>query len=376
MRPRRLPCGLLGTFAIIAIVEVVVASHGRELTRFPIHDWKFNGRAARRVTTDCGVLCLGDSLVKFGISPGVLEARLGSKAYNLALCDGQVTSSYYMLRRALDAGARPSAVVLDAAPHLLSAEPRHNLRQWPELFDTTEAIELGWATKNARFCGELALGMIFPSLKDRYEIRVAIQASLDGRVESHRGEVAAYRHHWRKNRGAMLFPERPSYQGEVELENPAYFPKKWKCHPVNLDYIDRLLDLAAQERIRVYWLLPPVVPRFQARRDELGLEASLDRFLEQLLERHPRLTVIDGRRSGYGHELFIDPLHLNHTGSVGLTDGVATLLDRGSRAALDSRWVTLPDYRSATGDDGRGLEDIEMSRLAVGLGGDHQRRRR
>lgn len=368
------PGGLLGMAALIAVIEIVVAHHGRELTRFPIHDWKFNGRAARRATTDCDVLCLGDSLVKFGLSPEVLGARLGSKTYNLALCDGQITSSYYMLRRALDAGARPSAVVIDAAPHLLSAEPRHNLRQWPELFDPAEAIELGWATKNAKFCGEMALGMIFPSLKDRHEIRVAIQASLSGHVESHGDEVAAYRRHWRRNRGAMLFPERPTYVGEVDVDNPGYFPKKWKCHPVNLDYVDRLLDLAAEERIRVYWLLPPVVPRFQTRRDELGLEASLDRFLHQLLERHPRLTVIDGRRSSYGHELFIDPLHLNRKGAIGLTVGVAALVERGSRADLDSRWVALPDYRRIEDDEGRGLEDIEMSKLAVARSSDQQQR--
>jgi len=69
------------------------------------------GRRTRRVAHD--VLCFGDSQMKFGIAPHVVAARTGRPAYNLAIVGGQPPASYFLLRRALEAGARPSAVLFD-----------------------------------------------------------------------------------------------------------------------------------------------------------------------------------------------------------------------------------------------------------------------
>ena len=39
------------------------------------------------------VICFGDSLVKLGIVPAVIEGRLGRRAYNLSACAGQAPAT-------------------------------------------------------------------------------------------------------------------------------------------------------------------------------------------------------------------------------------------------------------------------------------------
>ena len=357
------PRGLLGMLALIAIVEGFVARHAQDFSRFPIDDWRVVGRAARREAAGCGVLCLGDSLVKFGVTPAVLERRLGTKAYNLAVCGGQPSSSYFLLRRALESGARPSSVVVDFAPYLLAAGPRHNLRQWPELVGVREAIDLGRAAKHAGFSAELAVGMLLPTVKDRAEIRTSVAAALRGESEPHRAELDACRRDWKLNRGAMLARERPEFQGGIDPKHPGFPPRSWKCHPVNEAYIGRLLDLAEAHGIRVFWLLPPVIPKLQARSEELGLEAAQERLLRGFQPRYPGLTVIDARRMGFGHDLFIDPLHLNRRGAAALTGAIAAALGDPRRPGATDRWVVLEGAPpGAVEPSGMAIQDRDPAR--------------
>jgi hypothetical protein len=312
--------------ALVALVEWLLARHSLDFTRFYIHDWRVAACAARAEARGSAVLCFGDSLVKFGIRPRVLEDRLGRPVYNLAVCDGQASSSYFLLRRALESGGRPSAVVVDFIPHLLATDPRHNLRQWPEMIDAREGIELGLATKHAGFFASLALRCLLPSVKDRLEIRGNLVAALGGKSASRRTEIPAYCRAWEREHGAMICDERPSYRGEGDLSNPAYFPASWRAHPINEDYVRRFFELAGAHGVDVYWLLPPITERFQARRDALGLEASYGVFVARFLERYPFVTVVDGRRLGYDHSYFIDSLHLSGRGATALSDEVARVL--------------------------------------------------
>ena len=79
-------------------------------------DWAYGGRAASRRAPDAEILCFGDSMIKFGMAPRVLEDRLGRRAFNLALYAGSPTASYFLLRRPLESGAKPAAVLVDFQP--------------------------------------------------------------------------------------------------------------------------------------------------------------------------------------------------------------------------------------------------------------------
>ena len=74
----------------------------------------------------------GDSLAKLGVAPSLVEARSGRSVYNLAVCAGQAPSSYFLLRRVLDSGARPTAILVDFFPRLLQVPPQHT-PLWPAL---------------------------------------------------------------------------------------------------------------------------------------------------------------------------------------------------------------------------------------------------
>src|SRR4051812_42261979 len=117
--PRRgaRPWGTMGMIVVVATVELLVHRvEDRHFTTNAALSWAYGGRAADRKAAGRDVLCFGDSMVKFGVAPRVLEDRLGTKAYNLALYAGSPTASYFLLRRALEAGARPSAILVDFQP--------------------------------------------------------------------------------------------------------------------------------------------------------------------------------------------------------------------------------------------------------------------
>jgi hypothetical protein len=134
----------------------------------------------------------------------------------------------------------------------------------------------------------------------------------------------------------------------------------WKCHRINARYVDRLFDLAASQQIPVYWLIPPLSPELQTRREQTGVDASYMKFVRSTQARHPGVTVIDGRRSDYQTWTFADPTHLNGLGAVTLSHDLATIL---ASPPQENRWVALPQFRDGTSS--LVLEDIEQSRQAI-----------
>src|SRR5262249_28496486 len=138
------PAGLIGALALIAAAERVVARDDLDFTTEAALSWEICRAEARDKAPGRQILCLGDSLVKFSIVPGVFESRTGRKAYNLAAFGAPPPVSYFTLRRALDAGARPEAVIVDFHPVRASAHPQAFQRLWPELLDAGECADLAW----------------------------------------------------------------------------------------------------------------------------------------------------------------------------------------------------------------------------------------
>src|SRR5690349_13984720 len=108
---------MLGMLALVAAAELLVARGAERLTTPVCWDWIQAGRAARREARGCRVLAFGDSLIKCGVAPAVIEGRLGGRAHNLAVGGGLPPADYFLLRRALAAGARPRAVLIGHIPH-------------------------------------------------------------------------------------------------------------------------------------------------------------------------------------------------------------------------------------------------------------------
>ena len=357
----RVPAGLLGMAALVVAVELSLARHPLAFGLPDWGEWSSSGRAARAVAPGCDVLCFGDSTIKDGLQPRVIEARLGRPAYNLAVSATPPPASFFLLRRALRAGARPAAVVVGFSPALLADHPRQ-APLWGQLLDAREALELAWACREAGVFVRTALDRYVPSVGGRHVIRNNLRAALLGLPDGRRDFVLGMRRNWSRNRGAAaLFVT--GYRGEIDGRFDPYLKPGWTPQPVQWAYVRRFFALAAAHGVPVYWVIPPLSPTLEGRRAGLGLAAAYDRFARRLLGELPGVTVLDGRRSGYGLDAFADAAHLNRRGAAALSADVAAAIGRRRAGVPASRWVELAPFADRP-DDPR-LEDFHQSMTAL-----------
>jgi hypothetical protein len=270
-----------------------------------------------------------------------------------------------MLRRALEAGARPRAVVIDYKPAMLAGRPRDFGRNWPELLNISECLELSWAARDATFFASATLAMLFPSVRARHDIRLNIALACQGRGSVFRADTLRYWRHWLVNQGGQVTAPNPDFSGEVspEIQRRLMSHTFW-CDRVNAKYVKKFLTLARDCGIKVFWLLPPVSPAVQREREKSGAEDGHLRFVRAAQKQYPELIVVDGRHSGYRNSVFIDPLHLDSRGACALSVELAEVFDEYGRGGVSSpRWINLPAYRPRA--TSLALEPIEDAIVAL-----------
>ncbi len=354
--------------AIIAAVEAGVESYWIALTEPSALAWPLARAAAVREAKDARILCFGDSLCKHGILPEVLEDRLGESAYSLALPASTAPAHYFLLRRALNAGAKPRAIVVDYMPGLLTGTPPFGMPYWAGIAGARDLVDLAWSWPARDFVAELLAHWSLPSYQSRHEIRASIAAAVRGERTRTLENNLMLRRNWRVHKGAQFTQDNGIWHGiPTEAEHDRHLSTKFWCHPVNKNYIHRFLALAESRGIRVYWVLPPVTPEIQRRRDESGADEKYSRFARDIAARHPGVVVLDARPCGYDFTRFVDPIHLTGKGALALSDDVA-----GAIARDGARWMTLPRYRDRT--PGRPFEEVEQSRVEVLAGREATRR--
>lgn len=360
----RWPLGLLGMLALVVLIERTVDHHALDFNMPGSWEWRASGRAATAEAIRSRVLCFGDSLAKMAIVPKVLEERLGKSAYNLAVCNGRAASSYFLLRRALEAGADPDVILVDFKWTALASDSREDRPGWPELLNARESLDLAWTARDADLLVEITTARLLPTFRARFELRDNVKAALAGRSASQSAWVLAGLRNWRVNKGATLNTPNPPFQGGVDLGNKKLFPDRWACDPVNRRYVERFLALAGSRGIRVVWLIPPISPAAQAQREQIGADRAYTRFIGAMQVRFPGVVVVDARRAGFETPMFADPTHLNARGACALSGEVADLLDRDlALASAGAPWVALGVVRDRPFDVP--LEDLAQSRLAV-----------
>ncbi|GAC1473566.1 MAG: hypothetical protein NVSMB9_22410 [Isosphaeraceae bacterium] len=356
------PWGFLGMLLLVVAVEGSLSRHAMKYADYLSFSWHSGSRNARGRHARADLICLGDSMVKCGVLPRLLEDRLGLSAYNFAMLGGQAPSSFFLLRRVLEAGGRPRALVVDFQSTLLMISPTMNVSYWSDLLDARDGMDLAWETGDLNLIVRTALPWLLPSLKVRDGIRADIRAALRNEGWPHLEERRSLRHSLRINAGAVVNPHATVRPTVIETNPPrraAWTPKK-----VHLIYLKRFLDLAESRGIPVFWLLPPTHPDWQLRRERLGLDAPFARMIEYFQRQYRNVVVVDGRHSGYDRSRFSDEIHLNCNGAQELSQTLATLIGAHLKTpdALP-RWLPLP--RSQGADSGVSVEDLAESRKAT-----------
>ena len=359
-----IPWGLVGMLLLIAGVEWTVGRHREQFAGDFDFGWRLTAKAiARGEARKSEILCFGDSLMGAGLAPRVLTHRLGLKAYNFAMAGSGPAVSYFMLRQAIESGAKPKAVVVEYKWSYLDDADRDCEHILPVVGGLRDFIDLAWSSRDAAYFGLLALRKYVPSYNHRYEIRNDLLARLRGEALLQRGQLnPILERHITVNQGATmaLFHREKPYDGSVDPNSQALFPTRWKRDPVKTDYVERFFSLAEAHQITVFWLLMPNTPAVYSRRIEVGAEHAFNRFVAALQQRHPNVVVIDGRTDSYPPGVFVDATHLNSIGASLLSDDVAAAMEPyvGGKVS-QTRWVALPRFRKRTLDVE--VEDIAQS---------------
>jgi hypothetical protein len=357
---------LFGMLGLVALAELFVARHPLDFSEPTCLCWHATASAARWEASGRDVLFVGDSLVKLGLLPKVVEARSGLRGYNLANGRALPLTTYFWLRRALDAGARPSAVVVDFKPLFLTCPAEFDLRYWQETLTFREIIELAKLHRDRSLVTQLVLGRLLPTVRARMELRSNLMAAFRGEYDHSFLMNRIVQRHWPANDGAQVTVRKGTFTGKVgpgeEMEMQTMVVGQ---RPEHLRALDRFFALAAARGVRVYWLLPPLVPQLQASRERSGAEARYVALVNATCRRYPNVSVLDARHSGYDPSLFFDVTHLTRTGAVALSVDVADALRRDLSASdrPGTRWVTLPEYRPKSVK--APIEDFDASMDAV-----------
>jgi hypothetical protein len=333
IRAMPIPWGLLGMLALMGAIETTILRWGGRLAGYEGLGVRFAVDAARREAPGCDVLSLGDSVVKFGFDPTMVQSRIGLKAYNLAVPGTPPPLTYALFRRALDAGAKPKAVVIGQMS--LGGDPWANVAQFGELVELNEAWSLAWSCRDARLFGAMMAARTIPSVRYRHAIRRIV-------CGDKLSDPDEFLKTWADGRGAELRTPRNTSAPRMEpaLEQ-TLFSKPWPVHGIYEQYFEKLTRLAASRGITVYWLVPPLLPEAQAKRDELGLDTLHTRNLRTIHSWLPGVIVLDARHSGYPASDFFDSIHLNARGAAKLSAEIAELIANRSRPG-ELAWVDLP----------------------------------
>ena len=370
---RRIAWGFLGMVVLVWAVEVGLERHRDAWISLTsaCFEWAYRSAVLDAKTAD--VVCLGDSVLKFGFAPRVFERVTGRKADNWATTGNPPAVALSLLRAHLRAGGKPRAILVDFKPFLLEQGVRPELDAWSRVASFGDALELAWEAKDPDLALEFSIARAFASCRDRSVIRTWFRAAIAGRTEPTFGPtsdaIAAQKRNWRINRGGQLLPPNPLAATQAEFSNEkANLNTGWKCQPANTAIIARFFELADKHSIPVYWVLTPIHPRLQGGRDRLGIDAAFTRFVQAQRDRAPgRVTVVDARRLGLSPERFIDATHLDARGASVLTTALARWF---LNPPSTDQWVQLEPIAPgdaalwASSDDG---EDTDASSLAVRL---------
>ena len=220
-----IPWGVVGMVALVIGFETFVGRNWLDFSDPVSLSWRYSVRSVPKASREREILCLGDSLIKHGVIPGVIEQETGRKTINLSAARAPALLTYFLLRRALDAGARPQALIIDAKPAVLLAGPEFNARYWQEVLAPRECVDLARMASSGSFVLSTIVGRLLPSLRGRLEVRSNVLAALKGENDPVAAMNRVLWRNWTVNDGAnVASPGRAPNQSPRSKSNTGCIP--------------------------------------------------------------------------------------------------------------------------------------------------------
>ncbi len=366
---RPIPTGFLAACLLIALIESSIANHWLLLSDPVGLSWLFSKSAASSKAADADLLCLGDSLLKHGVVPSVITDTIGLSSINLAAARCPTLMSYYLFQQALQAGAHPKAILMNAKPAVLIGDPDYNTQYWPYAFTFQNLIDFAARTRRPQLIAATTLAQLFPSIRSRLQLRSSTRAALSGTTDTLHDVNPILWRNWTINAGANIAQSLPSFSGDLPSDViEKLHPDRFYAHPSNRLAITNILQLAKNQGIHVYWLLPPISPPLQSLRDQSGAEDAYEQFIHAYQTKFPTtLTILDARRSHFANQHFVDSTHLNGHGAIALSSSLALVLSNDLLSVHSnhrSPWINLPPPTDQPTTSS--VEDLDQSRAILG----------
>ena len=83
-RPTAIPWGVVGMITLIVVIEWFLGRNWLDFTDPVSLSWRYSAEAVATESPGSELLCLGDSLIKHGLLPGVIEEETGRRTVNLS----------------------------------------------------------------------------------------------------------------------------------------------------------------------------------------------------------------------------------------------------------------------------------------------------
>ena len=276
------PRGLLGMLALVFMIEGSLDRRAADFTPWGTWAWRHSGAMLGRKAPGSEVLCFGDSLIKFGVVPRVLEERRA--------------------RRGLQPGRlqRPGGLELLPAPAGAGGR-RAGRRPWSSTSPRTCSPRGPCTTPPVARAGGprrvARAGLVGASRGVLRPAHAGVPAPLGpgprGDPGGRSGPRCGARTARNARRSGPMSPTGVATSGRTPTpggpptgarstpRTRVVLPRAWRCHPVNEAYLRRFLALADGHAIPVFWLLPPIAPVVQARRERTGADAGTTRFVRR-----------------------------------------------------------------------------------------------
>ncbi len=368
--------GFLGS-SFLAAVAVFVASQfplrhfESELLSLESTNYHFVCRSVLTDGVGASIVCLGDSLLKQGIAPIVLERYLHERVINLAVIGSRPMATYCIFKRILREGGQPKLVLVDFEPCILYSEPNTAAHESAEFYDAEDFLDVALTVGDGCYASSLLMSILLPSYRLKHAISDLAIALVRTGSWPDRSLVRKYSRNWRINKGQSLEPAQngplpdDSMQasrivGEWRKVFQEYSLKNF--NQVNLAFMCKFFELANRNSIKVFWLITPMHPRAQKEMEATGFETAYINLVRRMQSQFPNLIVIDGRHANYDGHLFIDSEHFHRHGATIYSKSVAEIL----RLPASTRWIELP--KCDMSDVDMTLEDVEQSSKSLLVG--------
>lgn len=280
---------------------------------------KIKNRVALTGGGSFDVIVLGDSYCISGIIPADIEKGTGLSCFNFSTHGRQtVLASYGMMKNYLKRCSRkPEYLVIGFLPQVCGHTRQKIEKEYlPYMYDLKDGnmtiffAEFGWAQ---------GMKFLIPSLKHQAFFKRLLARPFSTRLAA-RGGIEKFALGVAAERGYYAWRPSEKHRNAPGSDKTPY---RFRASPFFRKYLYAILDLAAENDIRVIYVIPTKRPEWYRIREKQGVVKEYGEFVEEIKAEYPGITVLDPQTKLDHKDFYVNRDHLNGRGARVLSKLVA-----------------------------------------------------